>query len=285
MINGVTPKIKRLQLLAAALGASILGACGGSGGHIDVGLPAARSVFLIVMENKSAAEALGGQFTASLADRYGVASNYRAIGHPSVPNYLALTSGSTWGITDDSYHALPKQDLGTQLTTAGIAWRAYMEGLGRGGCLQSPVPYDPGHNPFAFYGGACPPNVVPLTALAADLGDAAKTPRFSWITPDMCHDTHNCPVATGDQWLRQTVGQITSSAAWNNHGVLFVTWDEDDGSSTNQVLTLVVAQGLPHRESLKRYDHYSLLATVEDLLGVGRLGAAARAQAMSDLVA
>jgi phospholipase C len=267
------------------LATSMLGACGGNGGHIDHGLPAERSVFLIVMENKSAAEALAGEFTTSLADRYGVASNYRAIAHPSVPNYLALTSGSTWGITDDSYHALPKQDLGTQLTTAGIAWRAYMEGLGPGGCLRSPVPYDPGHNPFAFYGGACPPNVVPLTALAADLGDSAKTSRFSWITPDMCHDTHNCPVATGDQWLRQTVGQIMTSAAWNNHGVLFITWDEDDGSATNQVLTLVVAQGLTHRESLKPYDHYSLLATIEDLLGVGRLGAAARAQPMSDLLA
>jgi phospholipase C len=260
----------------------MLGACGG--GHIDYGLPETRSVFLIVMENKSAAEALAGQFTTSLAGRYGVASNYRAITHPSVPNYLALTSGSTWGITDDSYHPLPKQDLGTQLTTAGIPWRAYMEGLGAGGCLQSPVPYDPGHNPFAFYGGACPSNVVALAALAGDLGDVRRTPRFSWITPDMCHDTHNCSVAIGDGWLQQTVAEITTSSAWNNHGVLFITWDEDDGSSSNQVLTLVVASGIPHRESLKPYDHYSLLATIEDMLGVGRLGAAVNAQAMTDLL-
>jgi phosphatidylinositol-3-phosphatase len=269
--------------VAGLLATSVLGACGGSG-HIDYGLPAARSVFLIVMENKSAAKALTGQFTTSLANRYGVASNYRAITHPSVPNYLALTSGSTWGITDDSYHALPKQDLGTQLTTAGIPWRAYMEGLGAGGCLQSPVPYDPGHNPFAFYGGACPPNVVPLTALAGDLGDVHIAPRFSWITPNLCHDTHNCSVAIGDQWLQQTVGEITASAAWSNRGVLLITWDEDDASSLNQVLTLFVASGIPHRESTKPYDHYSLLATIEDLLGVGRLGAAVNAQAMTDLL-
>jgi hypothetical protein len=157
-----------------------------------------------------------------------------------------------------------------------------MEGLGDGGCLNSPVPYDPGHNPFAFYGGGCPANVVPFTALAGDL--AGSTPRFIWITPDMCHDTHNCSIATGDDWLKQTVGEIMASPAWNDHGVLFITWDEDDGSSSNQVLTLIVAAGLPHRESLKPYDHYSLLATVEDLLGVGRLGAAAKAQPMSDLL-
>jgi phospholipase C len=239
-------------------------------------------VFLIVMENHSASEALTGTFTASLAAKYGVANNYHAITHPSVPNYLALTSGSTWGLADDSYHSLPEQDLGTQLTAAGVTWRAYMEGLGDGGCLNSPVPYDPGHNPFAYYGGACPSNVVPFTSFAGDL--AANTPRFSWITPDRCHDTHDCPVATGDDWLQQTMGQITRSAAWTNNGVLFITWDEDDSSASNQVLTLVITPNLGHRASNKQYNHYSLLATIEDLMGVGRLGRAAQAQPMSDLV-
>ena len=279
MINRVTPKIKRLQIVVLGLlAAGSLGACGGSGGHSGPAAP--RHVFEIVMENKSAEEALTGPFTASLAATYGVANNYHAITHPSVPNYLALTSGSTWGITDDSYHALPRQDLGSQLTAAKIPWRAYMEGLGDGGCLNSPVPYDPGHNPFAFYGGACPPNVVPFTAFAGDL--AGNTPTFSWITPDMCHDTHNCSVAAGDVWLRQTVGAITSSAPWKDQGILFITWDEDDGSADNRVLTLVIASG--HRVSNSPYDHYSLLATVEDILGVGRLGAAAKAHSMLDLV-
>ena len=256
-----------------------LGACGG-GEQVQHGV--ARHVFLIVMENHSAQEALAGEFTASLAAKYGVANNYRAITHPSVPNYLALTSGSTWGLSDDSYHSLPKQDLGTQLTVAGVTWRAYMEGLGDGGCLNSPVPYGPGHNPFAFYGGRCPGNVVPLSQMAADL--STRTPSFSWITPDRCHDTHDCPVATGDDWLKQIVGQITNSAAWKSNGVLFITWDEDDGSASNQVLTLVLAPGKGHRQSSAPYDHYSLLATIEDLMGVGRLGQAAKAHPMTDLV-
>jgi phosphatidylinositol-3-phosphatase len=241
-----------------------------------------RHVFVIVMENHSASEALTGSFTASLAQRYGVAENYHAVAHPSVPNYLALSSGSTWGLEDDSYHVLPKKDLGTQLTNAHVTWRAYMEGLTARGCLNSPVPYDPGHNPFAYYGGQCPSNVVPLTDLSGDL--AGSTPQFVWITPDQCHDTHNCSVAVGDAWLEQEVGQITSSAAWKSNGVLFITWDEDDGSTSNQVLTLVVAQGVSHRSSSKRYTHYSLLATMEDLLGVGRLGEAAGAAPMSDLL-
>jgi phosphatidylinositol-3-phosphatase len=241
-----------------------------------------RSVFVIVMENHSPSEALTGAFSALLARQYGVAQNYHAITHPSVPNYLALTSGSTWGIQDDSYHVLPKKDLGTQLTDAHISWRAYMEGLTSRGCLDSPVPYDPGHNPFAFYGGQCPSNVVPLTELSSDL--SGSTPRFVWITPDSCHDTHNCDVAAGDAWLHQEIGLITASPAWKSGGVLFITWDEDDGSTDNQVLTLVVAQGVAHRSSSKRYTHYSLLATMEDLLGVGRLGQAAGAAPMSDLL-
>jgi phosphatidylinositol-3-phosphatase len=241
-----------------------------------------RHVFVIVMENHSAADALTGSFTASLAQQYGVAQNYHAITHPSVPNYLALTSGSTWGFEDDSYHVLPKSDLGTQLTNAHVSWRAYMEGLTSRGCLESPVPYDPGHNPFAYYGGQCPSNVVPLTDLSGDL--SGSTPRFVWITPDRCHDTHDCNVAVGDSWLQQEVGQITASSAWKSGGVLFITWDEDDGSTDNQVLTLVVAPGVSHRTSRKPYTHYSLLATMEDLLGVGRLGQAAGAAPMSDLL-
>ena len=257
----------------------LLGAgCGQSAAPVAT----ATRVFVVVMENKSPPEALAGSFTASLAARYGVADNYHAVTHPSVPNYLALTSGSTWGVTDDSYHSLPKTDLGTQLSDAGISWRAYMQGFQPGGCLTSPLPYDPGHNPFAFYGGGCPANVVPMTSLNADLG--GNTPTFAWLGPDMCNDEHSCPVSTGDAWLRRAVSDVMGSPAWTSHSVIFVTWDEDDGSADNQVLTLVIAAGAGHRISHATYDHYSMLATVEQLLGVGRLGRAATATPMLDLL-
>jgi acid phosphatase len=240
-----------------------------------------RHVFLIVMENKSPQEALQGSFASSLAATYRVAGNYTAISHPSLPNYLALSSGQTWGVEDDSYHLLPNDGIGNQLTKAGVSWRAYMEGLTNAGCLNSPLPYDPGHNPFAFYGGRCPDNVVPFTSLAADLG--GNTPLFSWISPDMCHDEHNCSVPVGDDWLRQTAGTIMQSKAWSANGVLFIVWDEDDHTANNRVLALVVSPRQGHRVSDQPYTHYSMLATIEDLLGVGRLGNAAQAKPMTDL--
>jgi len=245
--------------------------------------PPPPHVFVIVMENKSYDQALSGEFTASLASKYGLATNYHAITHPSVPNYLAMTSGQTWAVTDDSFHVLPKRDLGSQLTDAGVSWRAYMEGLGPAGCLDSPPPYDPGHNPFVFYGGQCPPNVVPLNELGSDL--AVEPSQFIWITPDDCHNTHSCPVSDGDAWLRETVHLIMSSNAWKTGGILFITYDEDDGSSQdNRILTLVVTPALGHRVSGVAYDHYSLLATIEDLLGVARLANATDARTMDDLV-
>lgn len=277
-IAAMTP---RLQLVLSACAVVAVSTSGCSSAPALKAAP--RHVFVIVMENKAPEEALSGEFTASLASTNGEAGNYSAVSHPSVPNYLALTSGQTWGVTDDSYHVLPKQDIGDELTNAGVSWRAYMEGLTGGGCLDSPVPYDPGHNPFAFYGGRCPDNVVPLTSLASDLN--GNTPLFSWISPDMCHDEHSCDVSAGDDWLRQTVGMIKQSKAWAANGVLFITWDEDDGSADNRVLTLVVTPHQGHRVSNQPYNHYSLLASVEDLLGVARLGQAASAKAMTDLMA
>jgi len=241
-----------------------------------------RHVFLIVMENRTPEQALSGAFMASLAAKYRTADNYHAVAHPSVPNYLAMSSGSTWGVTDDSYYTLPRKDIGTQLTNAGVSWKAYMEGLDPSlGCIDSPVPYDPGHNPFAYYGGQCPSNVVPLTQLSSDL--QSGTPMFSWITPNRCHDTHDCEVSVDDDWLRGQVGQIMASDAWKSNGVLFVTYDEDDTSADNRVAMIVAGPGMVHRSSNRVYTHYSLLASIEDLLGVGRLGEAKKAPSMDDL--
>src|SRR5439155_8656061 len=107
--------------------------------------PRARHVFVIVMENRAPAEAREGRYIASLAREYAIATSYFAISRPSLPNYLALTAGDTFGIRDDAYHALAKGGLGTQLTAAGLTWRAYMEGMTKG-CFDSPYPYALKHN-------------------------------------------------------------------------------------------------------------------------------------------
>ena len=123
---------------------------------------------------------------------------------------------------------------------------------------------------------------VPFTAMAGDL--KGNVPMFSWITPDMCHDQHDCSVSVGDDWLRQTVGMITQSKAWTANGLLFIVWDEDDGSTQNRVLSLVISPNQSHKVTTQAYTHYSLLATIEDTLGVGRLGQAVGARAMQDLL-
>jgi phosphatidylinositol-3-phosphatase len=241
----------------------------------------APHVFVIVMENRGYDEAMAQPYTTQLAARYAVATDYHAVTHPSLPNYLALTAGSTFGITDDGYHPLPAGDgIGAQLTAHGVSWRAYMDGMTHG-CMDSPAPYALKHNPFAYFGGGCPPNVVPLTALDADL--AGGTPNFVWITPDLCHDGHDCSSRQADDWLAGFVPKILASAAWREGGVLFVTWDEDDGSSGNRVPAIVIAPNLTSHATSRPHDHYSLLATVEDRLGVPRLGEARQANPLSEL--
>ncbi len=233
------------------------------------------------MENRSYSQAISNPYTAQLAAQFGFASDYHGVSHPSLPNYLAMTSGSTWGIVDDGYHRLPAGGLGLQLTSAGIDWRAYMEGM-TAGCFNSPYPYALKHNPFAYYGGACPAQVVPFSRFASDI--SGDVPRFVWISPGLCHDGHDCSSAVADAWLAQTVAMILATNAWKDNGVLFITWDEGEDSA-NSVLTLAIhADPLIH-QSAKPYDHYSLLATIEDLLGVTRLGLAAQATPMDDLLA
>jgi phospholipase C len=232
------------------------------------------------MENRSYPQAMSGGYTAQLASRYAVATNYHGVSHPSLPNYLAMTSGSTWGIADDGYHVLPRTGLGDQLTAAGISWRAYMEGMS-GTCMASPYPYALKHDPFGYYGGGCPSQVVPFTQFGADLTNGL--PRFVWITPGLCNDGHDCSTAVADGWLSRVVPEITNSPQWQNGGLLVITWDEGEDSA-NHVLTLVITPNGGHVTSSRYYNHYSLLATIEDRLGLARLGAAKNASAMTDLV-
>lgn len=229
------------------------------------------------MENTGYARAMRSAPIAQLAAKYAVATNFHAVARPSLPNYLAMTSGSTWGVTDNGYHALPATGLGAQLTAAGISWRAYMEGMTAAGCMRSPYPYALKHNPFAYYGG-CPANVVPFESFADDL--AADTPSFVWITPGLCHDAHDCPIDEAGAWLTTVVSSIVSSNAWKQNGVLFIAWDEGDGGDANLVPLIVASPRLATAQINGAYDHYSLLATIEDLYGLPRLGAATNAASL-----
>ena len=238
--------------------------------------PSPKHVFVIVLENASYGRALAQPYISSLASQYAVATNYHDVSSPSLPNYLAMTSGSTWGVQDDNYHSLPASGVGDQLTAAGVSWKAYFEGF-TGDCFNSPYPYALKHNPFAYYGGQCPANVVPMTQLASDL--SGNTPQLAWITPGLCNDGHDCGVAQADQWLSQEVPQITGSPAWQQGGTLLITWDESSAGD-DRVALLVLASNLKGPIATPM-DHFSLLATVEDELGVTRLGLAKQAGSLA----
>jgi hypothetical protein len=266
----------------------------------------ATHVFVIVMENRDAATALADPGIAALARRWGLATRYYATAHPSLPNYLALAGGSTFGVSSDCVTCYVRApNLESRLVAAHVTFGAYLEGV-PGPCFLAPWggnDYAAKHNPFRYFvdvrsSRALCSRLRPLTDLAVTLrSPASAVPRFVWVTPSLCHDGHDCSTATASAWLRAEVALITSSAAWRSGGALFVTWDEGAGdlgvrggrvvagAGGGQVATLVIA---PHTAAGARLatplNHYSLLGTVEDLLGVARLGRARGAGTLAPLL-
>jgi hypothetical protein len=277
-----------------------VGGCGSGGTALPVQQapsPTARiagghpaHIAVIVMENHEYADIIGSSsapFLNSLAHRYGLATGMYAVTHPSLPNYLALTGGSTFGIDSDCTDCtVGATSLVDQLERARISWRAYMEDLPRP-CFAGPSAgdYAKKHDPFAYYtrvidNPARCANIVPLSRLAADEHGAAL-PRFVWITPNLCHDTHDCSVSTGDRFLSGLVPGLVRALGPN--GLLFLTWDEgssDAGccrlASGGHIVTVVAGGGARVHTRLRTpTDHYSVLQTIEDLLGLRRLWGAA----------
>jgi hypothetical protein len=177
-------------------------------------------------------------------------------------------------------------DLVTQLQSAGISWKAYMEGLPHA-CFTGTGAgdYAKKHDPFLYYTSVARNRnlcrrVVPFSQLATD--EARGTmPRFLWVTPNLCHDMHDCSVATGDRFLAGLVPSLLASLGPN--GVLFLTWDEGSSDSGccrsargGHIATILAGPGaLPGARLATPTDQYSVLQTIEDLLGLPRLRYAA----------
>jgi hypothetical protein len=247
-------------------------------------------VAVVVMENASYGEVIGSSsapYVNSLARAYGLASRSFAIGHPSLPNYIALTGGSTFGIASDCTGcSVPGSGLAGQLQARGISWRAYMEDLPHP-CFEgsSAGGYAKKHDPFLYYrsiasSAASCGHVVALSRLFADERNGTL-PRFIWITPNLCHDMHDCSLATGDRFLARLLPPLLGRLGSN--GLVFLTWDEgtnDDGccrlASGGHVATVVAGPGAAPRARLRTpVDHYSVLQAIEDLFGLPRLRGAA----------
>jgi phosphatidylinositol-3-phosphatase len=281
-----------LAVVAAAAGACTHG--GGPAGHPHAaGHPCTgatppahvKHVITIVMENHGFSQIAGhSPFLNALARRCGLASAYRAVTHPSLPNYLAIVSGSTQGLDGSDCSPAPGCQSDGPSIFSQTSWRAYAESM-PGACgHQNAGDYAPRHNPAVYFtavAAQCASQDLPIARLAADLrsGDLAS---YSFVTPNLCSDEHDCQVSDGDRWLAQWVPRIIGSPAYRDGTtVLFITYDEDDHAEENRVYTVVVAPSVaPGTVSGEGFTHYSLLRTQEELLGLPLLGQAASAGSM-----
>jgi phosphatidylinositol-3-phosphatase len=294
---GSLMRTRLLALLALPLAAG----CGWSGSHSShysarhptrsMTDPAPRSsagksrLIVLVMENKGFSQVIGSRaapYENALAHRYALARRYYGISHPSLPNYLSLIGGSTFGIRSDCTSCKVKaKNLVDQLEAARVSWRAYMEDLPApcygGGAAGR---YAKKHNPFAYFedirhDSARCSKVVPLGRLRRDLR-STRFPRFSWITPNLCHDTHDCSIRAGDRFLARLVPRLLRRLG--SHGAFLLLWDEgtSDRGGGGHIPAIVAGPDVRRRHlSRVRLNHYSTLRTIEDAFGLPHLRGAA----------
>jgi hypothetical protein len=194
--------------------------------------------------------------------------------HPSQPNYLALFSGSTQGVTDDSCPlnlAGPNlaAELATELATAGRTFVGYSEdlpGAGYTGCRTGH--YARKHNPWVNFSDLPASVDQPYSALPADFSDL---PTVSFVVPNLCNDMHDCGVAAGDHWAEQN---LSAFVAWarRHDSLLVLTFDEDNGSSANHIATVLVGPMVTTGTHDQRIDHYTFSARWRTCTGCHRSG-------------
>jgi phosphatidylinositol-3-phosphatase len=282
---------------------AMVGARAGACGWLRVPPRTWRHVVWIWMENHSYGSIIGppGSEAAArspyvdgtLVRGCGLATNYHNVTHPSLGNYLAATAGSTLGMVGD---CLPRgcpqgaRSLFEEVRAAGMAWRSYQESAPRPCTRVNAGLYAPRHDPVVYYrriAADCARWDVPLGtsrhgAFRRDLA-SGKLAAFSFVTPNLCDDGHDCGAATADRWLAAWVPRVTASPAYRTGStVLFVTWDEGEGGQATacarnttdlgcHVATLVVSPSTPPgARSASLFNHYGLLRTTEELLGLPR---------------
>lgn len=234
-------------------------------------------VVWILMENHAYSQVVGSPdapYLGRLARECGVATNYHAVAHPSLPNYLALTSGSTQGVRGDGTPAEEAIGSPPSIFTQSASWRAYAETMPRPCASTDAGDYAVRHNPPPYYSPAeCDRRDLPLPA------QPSLSAAFTFVAPNLCHDMHDCDVSTGDRWLAREVPKLTRTREYRSGGtVVFIVWDEDDGGAAdNRVALLAVAPGLHSRTVRARFTHYALLRATEEMLGLRPLGQAVTA--------
>ena len=240
--------------------------------------PPFEKVFIVVLENATYESALAQPFMADLAARGARLANFFGETHPSFPNYVALTAGSTYGIASDATLTLDVAHVGDLLEAAGLTWKVYAEGY-PGDCFlgASSGTYVRKHVPFLSYANvqtnpARCARIVDASALAGDIA-GGTLPDYALYIPDLNHDGHDTSVAVADQRLASTFGPWLQDFRFTDGRLFVVTFDENPTTGPNHVYTGLSGRGVvPGAASAIRYDHYSLLRTIEDALGLPTLG-------------
>jgi phosphatidylinositol-3-phosphatase len=271
-------------LVVAALLAS-------TGAQAASSVPAFDHVIVIVFENKEATSVLGNASAPTFnayARRFVSMTRYYGVAHPSLPNYLALVSGSTQGIrTDCTGCVVSAPSLPDTLAAAGRTWKAYAEGLPRAGYLGATSGrYAKRHNPFAYFRSvvtrpARRARIVPFAEFARDLR-AQALPDYAFVIPDLCHDMHDCPVAVGDAWLRRFAPPLLRL----EHTGVFVLFDEGRSNLNGggHVAGLVLGTAVrPATRFTAVTNHYGVLRAIEMAWGLPLLARSAQAGPILDI--
>jgi hypothetical protein len=248
-------------------------------------------IVLLVIENQEEPDLIGDDaapFLTGLARDHTLLTQSFGVAHTSLPNYLALISGETFGIRQDCNRCF--QDAPTvvdQLEAAGHSWMAYFEDLPSPCGLGDTQSYAQHHNPFVYFAAVrsdaarCAAHIAAFDRLSQDIA-AGTLADFVWITPNLCHDLHNCSVAEGDSWLGQFIPQLLATPAFQpgGSGLLIVTTDEgtsDDGccgdAAGGHIATIFVSPELPPHSTIDvPISHYGILRLLEDNWGLEPLG-------------
>ena len=247
-------------------------------------MPPFDHIVLVVLENHSYGEVAGrsdAPFLNSLAASGVLLTQSYAVTHPSQPNYLALFSGSTQHLSDDSCpHTFTGSNLASALRSTGKTFTGYSEGLpevGFTGCFSGS--YARKHNPWVNFGQLPAQVNQPMTAFPRDL---ATLPSVSFVIPDLDNDMHDGTVAQGDQWLRAHLGNYAKWAVSHN-SLLVITTDEDDNSGDNRIATVLSGAHLRTGQYSRRTNHYGLLRTILESYGLPGFAAARDAASITSI--
>lgn len=252
-------------------------------------VPVLDHVVVAVFENHGYPQIIGSSsapYINSLAKGGANLTKFYAESHPSEPNYFAMFSGSTQGITNDACpppgSPYNRANLGTEIRKVGKTWGSYNEGLPSQGsktCYNSAGRYARKHNPWFSFSNL--PTSLGYT-FSQWPKDFTKLPTVSFVVPNLCDDMHDCSVRTGDNWLKQRLGAYATWAKTHN-SVLIITFDEDDVAYGNRIATIFYGAHVKAGGYSTKSNHYNLLRTIEDMYGTTHAGKAATATPITQI--